>query len=72
MLTDVPETLKLTVKQGKHVKHISSVPHRGHLSHPGPQAPRTKVYVKDVLDKQNQGICMRFAHDVWTVWRFAI
>jgi hypothetical protein len=41
-LTDVPEALKLTVGQGKHVKHISSVPHRGHLSHPGPQTPRTR------------------------------
>jgi hypothetical protein len=26
-----------------HIKHISSVPHRRHLSHPGPQTPRRGI-----------------------------
>ena len=36
------EDTQIDCRSGKHVKHISSVPHRGHLSHPGPQTPRTR------------------------------
>ena len=38
----IEDAHKLTVDWSirKHIKHISSVRHRGHLSHPRPQAPR--------------------------------
>ena len=41
------------VDKEKHVKHISSVPHRRHLSHPGPQTPRRGIS-KDILNEQYQ------------------
>jgi hypothetical protein len=48
-LADVSKTLKLTVDgvdQGKHINHISSMPHRCHPSHPEPQTPLGEVYRK--------------------------
>ena len=73
-MTDVSKTLESTVdwsikestSSTSHLYRIAATFLTLSLRHPGRGMP------KDVLDKQNQGICRHFVQNVWIAWRLMI
>jgi hypothetical protein len=62
----IEDAHKLTVDWSirKHIRHMSSVRHRGHLSHPRPQAPRASYTERRSEIRRIRGMCRRYAHNV--------